>query len=144
MSAGSHLSPKTAYLYVIGLPYATEWISSHRPEGIVLARLQSACPPITKRPHFQDGFLLGASPLNSLTQEDFERSRLIRRLIAKFELHDAGDFWDNDFPVIQQGALMPGEDYLLDRLYDYFGPNGKMSVRAMAEGSLGEVRRIAD
>jgi hypothetical protein len=104
---------------------------------------QSACPPIAKRPHFQDGFLLGASPLNSLTQDDCDRSRLTRRLVAKFELHDAGDFWDCDFPVIRKGALMPTEDRLLDRLYHYFGPSGTKPVRTIAEGSFGEVRRTA-
>jgi FRG domain len=143
LSPGSPSSPKVAYLYVIGLPYATEWISSHHTQGIVLARLQSACPPVAKRPHFQDGFLLGASPLNSLTQDDCDRSRLTRRLVAKFELHDAGDFWDCDFPVIRKGALMPTEDRLLDRLYHYFGPSGTKPVRTIAEGSFGEVRRTA-
>jgi FRG domain len=134
MSPGSPSSPKVAYLYVIGLPYARESITSHPTQEIVLARLQSACPPVAKRPHFQDGFLLGASLRNRLTLDDADRSRLTRRLIAKFELHDAGDFWDGDFPVIREGALIPSEDRLLDRLYQYFGPGGTKPVRTIAEG----------
>jgi hypothetical protein len=137
MSSGSFLCPKVAYLYVVGLPYSTEWISAHSNQDLVLARLQSACPPIAKRPHFQEGFLLGSTALGNLGSDEYDRSRLNRRLVAKFELHDAGHFWNPDFPVIGPGALLPEEDHLLDALHGYFGPNGKAPIRAIAEDFAG-------
>lgn len=135
MTAYSQSSTRFAYLYVVGLPYSNEWIESHSPEGVVLARLQSACPPIARRPHFQEGFLAGASPLNGTSRDDRERSRLARRLVAKFELRDSGSFWDSDFPVIGSGALLPDKDALLDSFRQHFGPKGAMPVRAMAENT---------
>ena len=130
---GSSSSPKVAYLYVVGLPYSTAWISFDANQGLVLARLQSACPPIAKRPHFQDGFLLGTSPLAGVEQSDCDESRLARRLVAKFELHDSGSFWDSDFPVIGSGALLPRRDDLLEHLHHDFGSGGTTPVRKIAE-----------
>lgn len=132
-SRGSAPKPKTAYLYVIGLPYSTEWITDFTKEELVLARLQSACPPIAMRPHYQEGFLVGTAVLNGVTQNEQETSRIAQRLVAKFKLCDSGRFWNRDFPIISKNALLPRQDKLLSRLHGIFGPNGSTPIRIIAE-----------
>jgi len=126
-------NPKTGYLYVSGMPYSTGSISFDIDQQIVLARLQSACPPIAKRPHYQDGFLVGRFPVYEPDQEAGQNSSLLRRLVAKFQLHDSGKFWDVDFPPIGLAALLPSQDPLRERLSDEFGATGTYSVYRRAQ-----------
>ena len=129
----SRLSPKTGYLYVAGMPHSTGSISYNIDQHIVLARLQSACPPVAKRPHYQDGFLVGRFPLYEADEATAEKSSLLLRLVAKFKLQDFGDFWDADFPPICKAALLPSQDPLLDHFSAEFGTTGRHSVRRLAQ-----------
>jgi hypothetical protein len=103
-------------------------------EHYILARLQSACPPIARRPHQQEGFLIGHFPIYTLNDHLKEQSRLVRRLVAKFTLEDKGKFWDTDFSVPTKNSLLPTEDPLLKRLIKEFGPHSPIfSLQNLAQ-----------
>lgn len=122
-------------LYIVALTPSTNSITFDADQHIVLARLQAVCPPIARRPHYQDGYLAGrfpfAGPNSNPVDSDPEMvSRLSRRLVARVKLIDAsgrvanetstdlGGFWNSDFPRVSEAALMPSEanDELLYRL----------------------------
>jgi hypothetical protein len=123
---------RTGFLYVVGMPHSTGSVSFFVDDNIVLARLQSACPPIAKRPHYQDGFLAGRFPFNEPDQKTSGKSSLLRRVVAKFKLIDDGQFWDEDFPVISKTALQPQDDALWDKFRKEFGPKTKFDLEQMA------------
>ncbi len=122
-------------LYVVALPPSTNSVTFDADQHVVLARLQAVCPPVVKRPHFQDGFLAGrfpfASPIaNSIDRHPANVSDLARRLVARIDLTDADDednrqarrpsgrgFWNDDFPRMSRPSLPPKaeEDQLLNR-----------------------------
>jgi hypothetical protein len=112
---GSKENPKSGFLYVVAMPYSTGSITFDHDQQITLARLQSACPPIARRPHYQDGFLVGHFPIYKMIGALERRSNLKRRLVAKFKLQDNGDFWDQNFPIFRKTALVPERDDHLDR-----------------------------
>ena len=129
-SKGAKETPKKGYLYVAGMPHPTDSIHYVKNQEIVIARLQSACPPVAKRPHYQDGFLVGT---NGSMLDEPSKSSLYCRLIAKFELHDNGSFWDNDFPPISEGALLPSKDELKDKFVKEFGASAPNSLSQRLE-----------
>lgn len=131
-SRGSAEAPRSGYLYVIGLPYSTGSITYDIDENLLLARLVSACPPVAKRPHYQDGFLVGRFPFAAPNAETERKSSLTLRLIAKFELRDAGRFWDADFPLMSESALMPKPDKLYDAFLESFARQQGSSVLQQA------------
>ena len=93
-------NPLHGFLYVVGMPHPTGSITFDLDQSIMLAHLHSACPPVTKRPRYQEGFLAGHFPAYAATEDLIGKSNLTRRLIAKFELVDSGNFWNEDFPNI--------------------------------------------
>src|SRR5262249_9873780 len=102
-------------LYVVGMPNCTGSITFDIDQQLLLARLQSCCPPIARRPHYQDGFLVGRFPFYSPGDGENLKSNLRLRLIAKFRLIDNGSFWDPaSFPKIANKVLYPSHDLLLD------------------------------
>jgi hypothetical protein len=135
--SGTTADPKHGFLFVAGLPFSSGSISFDIDERIVLARLQSACPPIAKRPHYQEGYLVGRFPAHEPDEEFIKKSTLRQRLIAKFELCDTGTFWDKDFPKIGPQALMPEADLVRDRFLEEFGKKGRNSVYLRAKGITG-------
>jgi hypothetical protein len=132
LECGTVDQPKSGFLYVVGMPYSTGSISYSIDENIVLARLQSACPPIAKRPHHQDGFFVGRFPFYSPNSETENKSRLKRRLVAKFILRDDGSFWDENFPLVKADALMPAKDVLIEEFSRHFGPDKEYSLATLA------------
>lgn len=129
---------KVGYLLVVGLPHTTGSITFDIDQQLCLARLSSACPPEAKRPHYQDGFLVGRFPMYEVHGDSLvTRSSLSRRLIAKFKLIDHGGvqdgsgedrFWNDAFPVVSEGATMPVQDSFRQRLEAEFGPRGHKPV----------------
>lgn len=125
------------YVFVVGLPNLTGSISFDIDQNLILARLQGVCPPIAKRPHYQDAYLVGRFPLISYRDFDsaskIRKSNLTRRLIAKFELFDDGSFWDDDFPIVSKSAVFPPDDPLLREFLSVFGHDKEKSIleRAM-------------
>jgi hypothetical protein len=118
-----------ANLYVVALPPSTNSITFEADQHIVLARLHAVCPPDAKRPHYQDGFLVGRFPFqgpnkNEIDSKPGEFSSLSRRLVARILLKNpktpkrpGGSFWSDDFPEMSEAALTPGpkDDKLLDK-----------------------------
>jgi hypothetical protein len=124
------------YLYVLAMPPSTNSITFDADQHVVLARLHAVCPPVAKRPHFQEGYLVGRFPFDPERERESDRdfryfakvSNLERRLIAKIRLTDTDEkqhrrdatatgqgFWSKDFPRMSEKALMPEvlEDPLL-------------------------------
>jgi hypothetical protein len=106
-------SEPACYIYVLGLPYITNRISINSEHDIVTVRLLSICPPAALRPYFQEGYLSGTTDVttdfDSKTDLDFRD-----RLIAKFEIKRARDFWGSGFEQIPDSALYPRGDKILD------------------------------
>lgn len=103
----------TCHVYVFGLPYITNRISTNSEHDIVNVRLLSICPPAALRPYFQEGYLSGTADVTmdfySKTELDFRN-----RLIAKFEIPRAQSFWGTGFDQIPGSALYPRGDQILD------------------------------
>jgi hypothetical protein len=120
------------YLYVVALPASTNSVTFDADQHVALARLQAVCPPVAKRPHYQDGFLAGRFPFESPVSNIVDKrpakvSDLARRLVARIYLTDADDvvrrrdrrpsgngFWSHDFPRMSDLSLMPKDDPILD------------------------------
>jgi hypothetical protein len=131
LEEGTPRAPRKGYVHVVGMPATTGSISYDLDEQLVLARLQSACPPVAKRPHYQDGFLVGRFPIYELDAAVAAKSTLTRRLVAKFQLTDRGRFWTDD-PVMRASALLPLDDPLLRRFQEEFGDDAKDTLAARA------------
>lgn len=99
----------TCYVYALGFPYPTNRISINSEEDIVNIRLLSICPPDALRPYFQEGYMAGTPDVTSnfetKTELDFRN-----RLIAKFAIPRAKDFWNTGFEATPRGALYPLKD----------------------------------
>ncbi len=110
-------SDPTCYVYVFGLPYITNRISINSEHDIVNIRLLSICPPAALRPYFQEGYLAGTpdvmSEFDSKTELDFRN-----RLIAKFAIPRAQNFWGTGFHQIPESALYPNGDLILELCAD--------------------------
>jgi len=116
---------RIGYLYVIGFPHLTGSITFNGDEHFTLARLQSVCPPIARRPHLQEGYLVGHFPIYEFNNELRKKSELSNRLVAKFILKDDGNFWTKDYRIPTRSSLLPVDDSLLKRLVEEFGANSK-------------------
>ncbi len=110
---------------VAGMPHSVGSITFNGDEHITLARLQSVCPPVAKRPHYQEGFLIGHFPIYTAQEALIKQSNLICRLVVKFKLQSKGDFWDKDFPRFAETALFPEDDPLLERFREESGPGSR-------------------
>lgn len=101
----------TCYVYVLGLPYVTNRITTNSEHDIVNVRLLSICPPTALRPYFQEGYLAGTTDItfdfDSKTELDFRN-----RLIAKFAIPRAKSFWGRGFDQIPESALYPHGDQI--------------------------------
>ena len=97
---------------LVGLPAITDSISYHTTEELFTIRLLSFCPPIAKRPFFQEGYVVGPFPFYRLNDPD-RKSQFDfgRRLIAKFEIpNKPGDFFGKGFEIIPRAKLYQEED----------------------------------
>lgn len=103
-----------AFLYVVNLPLPTGSISHFVDPNMVLIRLQSVCPPVALRPHYQEGYLVGQ--LRSQAQK-LVGDNLAKRVVGKYRLlNPRGAFWDQDFPAIPRNALLPANDLFGEKL----------------------------
>ncbi len=106
--AGDHV-----FLYVLGVPQISGSITVVSDQSIQLVRLASVCPPVTLRPYFQEGYLIGTYPLLDTIDEKMEYARdevdCSKRLIAKFRLCRI-DFWRDGFNPLHESALYPHEN----------------------------------
>lgn len=102
---------KTAYIYVFGLPYYSNRISTNSEQDLVNIRLLSITPPKALRPYFQEGFLIGTDDITNEYENKSELD-LNNRLIAKFKIPNNDDFWGEHFDRIPKDALYPQNDII--------------------------------
>lgn len=83
-----------AYIYVFALPYPTGRISINSEHYITNIRLLSVVPSNVKRPHYQEGFLIGEDDMGR-TDKVSDLFDFRRRAIAKFKifLGKESEFW---------------------------------------------------
>lgn len=103
-----------AFVYVLGLPNLSAAITASAEAGLQVIRLSTACPPEARRPHLQEGYLIGEYPdVSDVSQKDsYEHWEFDfgRRLVAKFRFNPS-KFWDPNgpFPPVPRKALYPDE-----------------------------------
>ncbi len=105
--------PDDTFLYVIGLPYLSGCITTSGDQGLLALRLTSVCPPRARRPHFQEGYLVGEYPEAELmARKKYAKDEwdFGRRLICKFVIPPFAQFWRNGFDEIPREALRPPND----------------------------------
>lgn len=99
----------SGFIYVIAVPYPSGTITHVVDVDVKLVRLQSACPPNAKRPHFQEGYMLGSCYVDSL--ENRANQNASRRLITKFHIPRKRTFWTHGvYDPIPSNALYPTPD----------------------------------
>ncbi|WP_179217810.1 FRG domain-containing protein [Paracoccus seriniphilus] len=102
------------YVFALGVPNISGTVTTDMEAGLQTVRLSSVCPPQARRPHIQEGYLLGEYPDISVYAEKQNYSSFEvdfgRRLLAKFEFVKKA-FWNrNTFPQISQQALYPNRE----------------------------------
>ena len=101
------------------------------PADPIVYRLSAVCPPDARRPHLQEGFLIGRSTLelhDLMTAAD----GLDDLLVATFRLEDGpAGFWNEDFPRFRPGALLP--DPRVDELSEIFAQILRYAVAESVE-----------
>ncbi|MCA0301934.1 MAG: FRG domain-containing protein [Proteobacteria bacterium] len=125
VAASFALSKRQAsgFVYVYALPASTNSVTFDADQHVVLARLQAVCPPVAKRPHYQDGYLIGRFPFDGPTGDGERAPRAVsdpaRRLVAKILLRNSprGSFWDRDFPQMGEPSLVPSRHDALERAF---------------------------
>lgn len=110
VAASFALNRTTAgYVYVIAVPYPSGTITHAVDHDVKLVRLQAACPPEAKRPHFQEGYMVGSCHIDR--NENRANQNASRRLITKFHIPDKTRFWTHGvFDPIPADALYPTPD----------------------------------
>jgi hypothetical protein len=107
---GMLLEPSSeGYLYVLGLPNIHGHISFFPYDGIVMVKLQAACPPEAIRPHYQEGYLVGSTP-HTPKEYTYRYRDLALRLVAKFRIADPEAFWESVGNRRLSGATLTPED----------------------------------
>jgi len=107
------------FLYVLGLPYINDNISFHVSDELFNIKLLSVCPPLAKRPFFQEGFGVGTFPHYEFETRD-DKFDFNRRLIAKFKLVNTNkDFFGDGFNIIPFSSLFPNNH---DAFYEMLQP----------------------
>ncbi|MBK9471847.1 MAG: FRG domain-containing protein [bacterium] len=107
------------FVYVLGLPQISGSVTVAAEQGLQVIRLLSMCPPQARRPHYQDGYLLGEYPtLNRKGKQEYERREVdfARRVLGKFRLPGRDRFWSDAFPILHKDALLPDAQ---DEMYDF-------------------------
>jgi hypothetical protein len=103
----------TGWLYVVGLPNRSGSITYSFDDQMLVADLASVCPPDARRPHLQDGLLVGRFPNDDLGSMKLNRTDLRRRILAEIRLvdgRDGAEFWSQDFPRVRERSLLPLPD----------------------------------
>jgi hypothetical protein len=115
---------KEGYLYIIGMPALHGSVTHHVDEHVVIAQLQSICPPCAMRPHRQDSLLVGRHPFYGIGQGDgndeVDRNNLSRRTIATIHIDNSADGFRSIVSLAGQRKFLLAEDKLQDMLMNYF------------------------
>jgi hypothetical protein len=112
-------------LYVFGLPIITNGISFSIEDELLNVKLLSCCPPYAKRPYYQEGYLFSTFPAR--IEKRHLQLDCAKRLLAKFQLVNQGQFWTAGFSELRQESLYPTNDDLMfllqEQIRDYPYPD---------------------
>ena len=103
-------SSTVGYVYVLGVPNLSGTLTASAEAGLQVIRLSGICPATARRPHVQQGYLLGEYPeMGDWNQKERYPQNEIdpaRRLVAKFKINPL-TFWANNaqFPMIDREGL---------------------------------------
>lgn len=103
---------KSGCVYVLALPPPSEALYESEYEELKILNLLNVCPPVAKRPHFQEGWMLCTNPPGYARKIHPSLDAGVR-LVGKFEIPRHG-FWSKEFPCFSKAALMPSDDAMLD------------------------------
>lgn len=98
----------TGYIYVLGLPYITGRISVDSEDYITNVRLLSISCSSSKRPFFQEGYLVQTEFVSDTNIEKGELD-FNRRIVAIYEFKNNKKFWGSENPI-SKDDLYPQED----------------------------------
>lgn len=100
------------YIYIFGLPYINGRISIDSEEYITNIRLLNISCSISKRPFFQEGYLVQSE---FITDEElnFKELDFCNRLIAVYEFENNKNFWGNEISIDKEN-LYPETDLMKD------------------------------
>lgn len=108
-------NPKeTGFVYVLGVPNLSGTLTANAEAGLQVIRLSSICPASARRPHIQQGYLIGEYPeMGNWDQKELYPQYEVdpaRRLVAKFRI-DTKAFTSNGgmFPMIDREGLYQEE-----------------------------------
>jgi len=97
------------FVYVLGLPEAHGYISSFTYEAVVLVRLLGTCPPEAKRPHLQDGYLIGTIP----HEKSLRKQKNFRNcIVSKIQIENPNKFWTDLIKPMDISEIYPEDDKL--------------------------------
>lgn len=118
------------FVYVIGLPYPDGNLTFDLATEVVIANLRNLMPPDARRPHWQQGYLVGSYP-DELGWErpggkkadripPMQRHNLAQRLLCKVRIpaEDRASFWPDDNPPLPWSKLLPDEDPVREWITD--------------------------
>lgn len=127
---------KIGYIYVLGLPYINGRISVDSEDYITNVRLLSISSSSSKRPFFQEGYLVQTE---FTSDADIEKGELDfnRRIVAIYQFKNTKKFWGKELPI-EQGNLYPQNDRMKDicdtikiRQYDVINSNNIASKHSI-------------
>ncbi|WP_202898969.1 hypothetical protein [Peptoniphilus senegalensis] len=103
---------KIGYIYVLALPYIKGRISVDSEDYITNVRLLSISCSASKRPFFQEGYLVQTE---FTSDSDIEKGDLDfnRRIVAIYEFKDDKTFWESENPISVKN-LYPDNDIMKD------------------------------
>ena len=116
----------TGYIYVLGMPYINGRISVDSEDYITNVRLLSISSSSSKRPFFQEGYLVQTE---FSSDGDIEKGELDfnRRIVAIYKFKNTETFWGSERPIEREN-LYPEDDTMKDicerlkeRKYYYVG-----------------------
>lgn len=105
-------SVKDGYIFVLALPYVNGRITVNYDEFITNVRLLSIGTSISKRPYFQEGYMVRSiyDVFDYNTKEEYDFKN---RLIAIYHIKNNKKFWGTD-KILSQEQLYPKNDKMIE------------------------------
>ena len=124
------------YIYILGLPYITGRISVDSEDYITNVRLLSISCSASKRPFFQEGYLVQTE---FTSDADIEKGELDfnRRIVAVYEFKNNREFWGSETPITIEN-LYPKEDIMKDICNKIKNWKYYLDDRTVDKNSIGE------
>lgn len=114
------------FVYALGLPHPQGNITFEHNSEVSICNLRNLCPPDARRPHWQDGYLVGTYPggkrfTRQSSSKEPTRQDFARRLLGKFRIPARSrlDFFPTEHPAVPESLLYPPDDPVKDWLDSY-------------------------